>query len=96
VYSPERFGGRIADSSGNKPDVTAVFIAPAGPVGDGKFLLKHGEIYGAVVTGNLTLNEGGEVHFDRALLNERLVLAPNVPRIEYLYLTENEIKVEKS
>ena len=94
VFAPDNFVGAIGGSSSENADVTATVIAPAGRQGPGHFYVQHGELYGAVVTGNLTLGQYGQVHFDRALLDEEIPLAPNVPRFEYLWLTEDEIKVE--
>ncbi len=90
VFGPDNFIGAIG---GDNPEVTAAIIAPTGEFGPGKFYVKKGELFGAVVTGQLTLGQDGKVHFDRALLDEEIPLAPNVPRIEYLYLTEDEIEV---
>ena len=90
VFGPDNFVGAIG---GGGPEVTAAIIAPTGEFGPGKFYVKHGELFGAIVTGELTLGQEGKLHFDRALIDEEIPLAPNVPRIEYLYLTENEIEV---
>ena len=91
VFGPNSFVGVIG--GGSDTQVTAAIIAPAGGFGPGKFYVKKGELFGAVATGELTLGQDGKVHFDRALIDEKIPLAPNVPRIEYLYLTEDEIAV---
>jgi len=90
VFGPDNFVGAIG---GGEPKVTAAVITPTGEFGPGKFYVKQGELFGAVVTGNLTLGQNGQVHFDRALIDEEIPLAPEVPRIEYLYLTEDGIEV---
>ena len=90
VFGPDNFVGAIG---GGDTEVTATVIAPAGRFGPGKFFVKQGEMFGAIATGELTLGQYGKVHFDRTLIDEKIPLAPNVPRIEYLYLTENEIEV---
>ena len=91
VFGPNNFVGVIG--GGSDTEVTAAIIAPAGRFGPGKFYVKKGELFGAVATGELTIGQDGKVHFDRALMDEEIPLAPNVPRIEYLYLTEDEIEV---
>jgi cytoskeletal protein CcmA (bactofilin family) len=96
IFGPSEFEGAMAGSNSNSPSVTTVIIAPAGPRGEGSFLLKHGELYGAIMTGNLTLNNKAEIHFDRTIIGTRIPLAPTVPRLEYLYITEHEIEVESS
>lgn len=90
VFGPDDFVGAIG---GGDAEVTASLIAPTGEFGSGRFYVKQGELFGAVVTGELTLGQEGKVHFDRALIDEEIPLAPNIPRIEYLYLTEDEIEV---
>ncbi|MGM0684151.1 MAG: DUF7305 domain-containing protein, partial [Halobacteriota archaeon] len=91
VFAPDNFIGAVG---GGSTEVTAAVIGPAGEDGPGKFYVKKGDVYGAIVTGNLTVGQDGAVHFDRALLDEEIPLAPNVPRIEYVYITEYEIRVE--
>ncbi|WP_096390413.1 DUF7289 family protein [Halopenitus persicus] len=95
VFGPGHFEGAIAGSSAKRPSVTGVIIAPAGPLGDGEFYIKQGELYGAVMTGNLTLGQNGAVHFDHAIKGERIPLAPGVPRFEYLYIEHHEIEVRE-
>lgn len=96
VLAPDDFRGAIGGSNSANADVVAAVIAPAGPVGDGQFYVQHGDLYGAVTTGNLTLGQYGQVHFDRALIGEEIPLAPNSPRLEYLYVTEHEIEVKEA
>lgn len=98
VYGKEHFQGAVGgSSSGKNPDVTAAVIAPAGVEGEGRVLVHKADVFGMIITGNLTANENGSIHFDRALMDAEIVpLAPNVPRIEYLYLTENDIRVESA
>ncbi len=90
VFGPDNFVGAIG---GGEPEVTAAIIAPTGEFAPGKFYVMQGELFGAIVTGELTLGQNGKVHFDRALIDEEIPLAPNVPRIEHLYLTEDGIEV---
>ncbi|MFB6301458.1 MAG: polymer-forming cytoskeletal protein [Haloferacaceae archaeon] len=96
IYGTDNFEGDIGGSSSEHPNVTAAIIAPAGYAGSGNFYIKQGDLYGAIVTGNLTLGQYGRVHFDRALLDEELLLAPNIPRLDYLYIVEYELEVRDS
>lgn len=95
VFGPSDFQGSLAGSSSKSPIVTAVVIAPAGPEGEGTFQFKHAELYGAVMTGSLTLGKPSAIHFDEAIIGERIPLSPTVPRLEYLYVTEHEIAVKR-
>ncbi len=96
IFGPDHFVGAIGGSNAENADVVSTIVAPAGPAGEGQFYVQQGEIYGAIMTGNLTLGQYGQVHFDRALLEKEIPLAPNVPRLEYLYLMEHKLKVESA
>lgn len=96
VFGPSRFQGAIAGDASDSPAVTAVVIAPAGPAGGGEFYVKQGELFGAVMTGNLTLGQNGEIHFDHAIRGEKIPLSPTQPRLEYLYVTEHALQVESA
>lgn len=91
VFAPGNFIGAIG---GGSTELTAAIVAPSGEFGSGKTYVKKADLFGAIVTGNLTVGQDGAVHFDRALLDEEIPLAPNVPRIEYVYITEYEIRVD--
>lgn len=91
VFGPETFVGAVGGGSG--AEVTATVIAPTTESGPGGFYVKQGDVYGAIVTGEITLGQFGQIHFDRRLVDEQITLAPNIPRLEFLYLTESEIEV---
>lgn len=95
VLGPAHFTGAIRASGGHDPQVTASILAPAGQ-GPGKFLVRDGELFGAVVTGNLSAENNAEVHFDRAILDEEIPFGEGMSWIEYLYVTLNEIEVTGS
>ena len=95
LLGPTRFTGAIRASGGSDPQVTASILAPAGQ-GSGKFLVRDGELFGAVVTGNLSAENNAEIHFDRAILDEEIPFGEGVSWIEYLYTTLHEIEVSGS
>jgi hypothetical protein len=64
--------------------------------GPGNVYIKHGDVYGAIVSGTLTLGQNGAVHFDYALQNSRFPLAPTISRLEYLYVSNRSIHVANS
>ncbi len=94
IFGPDNFEGAIGGSSSESAKIVASVIAPAGPGGPGEFYLQHSNLYGAVVTGNLTQGQNGQIHFDRALMDEEIPLAPEVPRFEYLYINVHEVEVD--
>lgn len=79
----------IAGSNGKESSFDGVIYAPAGEFGPGYTYVKHADVYGAVVTGNLTLGQYGEVHFDHGLMAEAFPLAPTAARLDFLYVTEH-------
>ena len=99
VFAQQDFYANLAGSGGTEPgddDRTrfeGTIYAPAGDVGSGEVYIMHASLYGAVVTGDLTLGNRGAVHFDHALRDEYLPLSPTVSRLEYLYVTVHEIEV---
>lgn len=95
VLGPARFTGAIRASGGSDPQVTASILAPAGQ-GPGKFLIRDGELFGAIVTGNLSAENNAEIHFDRAILDEEIPFGEGISWIEYLYVTLHEIEVSGS
>lgn len=95
VLAPAHFTGAIRASGGSDPQVTASILAPAGQ-GPGEFLVRDGELFGAIVTGNLTAENNAEIHFDRAILDEEIPFGEGVSWIEYLYVTIQEIEVSGS
>ena len=93
LFAPSEFEASFGGSQGQPNEFTGVIYAPAGEFGEGYVYLKHSDLYGAVVTGNLTLGQYGQVHFDHALQDEELPLSPTTARLEYLYVTEHEVEV---
>ena len=96
VLGGEDFVGKIIDEAA----YTGVIYAPAGQEGDGEVLVdRQGTVYGAVVTGDMTIGEpkggvGGTVHFDRQLVDEQ-VIPPDkhIIPLTFLHITTNEISV---
>ena len=84
-------------------DYTGVIYAPAGTDGSGGIeIFGDGTLYGAMVTGDLTIGKagkggggaGGTLHYDRALQDQQIV-PPNqsIIRLTFLHVTETEIAV---
>lgn len=96
IYAPAKFDGAIAGSNaaGNTPHITATIVAPAGRNGTGQVYVHQGNLYGAVVTGRLTLGQNGQVHFDRGLLTANLPLGDNFARLDYLYLSRYDLVIK--
>lgn len=96
VLGPSWLDGAVAGSRGSNVSVTGMIIAPAGPLGDGEFHVMHGELFGSVVSGNITLGQYGEIHFDRAALDMTIPVGEQIPRVEYLYVRHHELSVKEA
>lgn len=91
IYGGDDFAGAIGGPQDT--EFTGVIYAPAGRYGSGYFYIAQAHLYGAVVTGDLTVNQFGEIHFDLALRDEEFPVGPTIPRLEYLYVTEHGLAV---
>lgn len=98
VLGPSWFEGAVAGSrgEGKNASMTGMIIAPAGPLGDGYFNVKHANVYGSVLAGNITLGQYGQVHFDHAIKDLTIPVGEQVPRVEYMYVTEHQLEVKES
>lgn len=82
----------VTANSAKRSSFDGVIYAPAGEHGSGDTYVKQANVYGAVVTGNLTLGNKGKAHFDRGLAEESIGLVPGVSRFEFLYVTEHQFR----
>jgi len=99
VLGDEDFVGKII----NDGAYTGIIYAPAGDEGEGEVVVQGQEsvVYGAVVTGDMTIGEpgggggtGGTVHFDRQLQDEQVIPPDkNIIPLTFLHITENRISV---
>ncbi|WP_348610652.1 DUF7289 family protein [Halobaculum rarum] len=63
--------------------------------GDNAFTIKQSDVYGGVVAGGMDIENGGTVHYDRALGVEQVVpVDADIPRITYLHVSITEIEVD--
>lgn len=73
-----------------------VFYAPTDRNGTGTVDVRSdGSVYGAVVGGRTTLQSGGTVHFDEALLGMDPVFGSDVPRVTYLHVSGTPVTVDR-
>jgi hypothetical protein len=83
----------MGGSAGDPAVFDGVIYAPGGKTGTGLTYLKQGHLYGAVITGNLTLGQSGQVHFDKSLNDRPLPLSTRVSRLEYLHVATHRVNV---
>lgn len=75
--------------------MTATIVAPTPAGGPSQFIVRDAELFGAVVTGNLSAENNAQVHFDRGIYGEEIPFGEDA-LIDFLYLTRHEIEVEGS
>lgn len=92
VFAPASFRGTVAGSQSRQAVFDGLVYAPAGPDGDGWVYVKQGEVFGAVVTGDLTLGQYGAVHFDRSIATGSQRAGPS--EIDFLHVVLRELLVE--
>lgn len=94
LYGHSDFQGQIDGTSGSTQRFEGVLYAPAGTVGSSTITAEKGNIYGGVVAGNVLLENGGVVHYDRALQNVRAIPPEeNIIRLTFLHISENPVEV---
>jgi len=95
LYGKTDFEASIQGSSSTDQRFEGVVFAPGGSTGSSSFEIKHGEVFGGVVTATVRLSQGGAVHYDQALAGtEVLPKDAELLQVTYLHVTVNEIKVD--
>jgi hypothetical protein len=71
-----------------------VIYAPGGLSGSSSLEVDHADVFGGVVSGEVTVDTGGSIHFDESLQNER-VLPPDesIVRLTYMHVTRSRVNV---
>lgn len=95
VIGPADFtGGVRGNSNKNATEMTGVVFAPTlAPTNESEFTIRDAEFFGAVVTGNLSIDNKAEVHFDRGIIDVG-VPVPEGALLDFLYATEHRIEVD--
>lgn len=95
ILAPSDFTGAVRASQSDDPQIVGVILAPTPAEDASQFIVRDAELFGAVVTGNLTAENNGEVHFDRAIIGEDVPFGQD-SLLDYLYVSENEIEARGS
>ncbi|MDS0300168.1 hypothetical protein NDI76_15585 [Halogeometricum sp. S1BR25-6] len=95
VFGPSHFSATVAGSNGNPASFDGVIFAPAGETGSGYLYVKQGDVYGLVMTGNLTAGQNGAVHYDRGLDNT-LTDDSTLSELEYLHVSVHRVLVKSA
>lgn len=93
VIAPQHFRGAVTQLSGDSPEVTAAVVAPTLDESSGEFWVGKSDFYGAIVTGELNAENGAEIHFDHAIVDEDIPFGEGVSLLDYLYVTEHDLQV---
>lgn len=92
VFGPRNFSATVAGSNSHKASFVGVIFAPAGADGPGYVYVKQGDVYGLVMTGNLTVGQYGAIHYDRGL-NDTLTSESPLSGLEYLHVVVHRVNV---
>jgi hypothetical protein len=88
-YGNNTFNTSIEDSQ-----VTGVIWTPVGSSGTGGFRIRQSDVYGAVVSGDVRIENKGRIHYDEALGEEEIVSSDEtVTRITYIHFSTNAINI---
>jgi flagellin-like protein len=92
VYGTSDFDAVItSDQSPAQIRFEGVIYAPAGFTGTGSVIIGQAEFFGAIISGDLTIKQGGEIHYDEALRNARFPRSPTIPHIEFMHVSVHRI-----
>ena len=94
VYGePDDSSITIEGSGGDPTRFVGVVYVPGSD--DGDVSIEHAEVYGAVVGGDMDIQNGGTVHYDAGLADESpLPSGATVPTVTYLHVSVTEVSVE--
>jgi hypothetical protein len=96
LFGPSDFSATIAGSNAgggaNNGKFTGVVFAPAGTSGSGSVFVKQADVYGLVMTGNLTAGQNGAVHYDRGIQNSLTDGSP-LSELDYLHAAVHRVRV---
>ncbi|WP_411966353.1 hypothetical protein [Haloferax sp. YSMS24] len=97
IYGTSSFDAQIkGDSSPINVYFVGLIYAPAGVDGSGSVNVRQAEVYGGVVTGSLSLDQYGAVHYDEALGMIDLPRSPTVSRLEYLHVGHHQVAIREA
>lgn len=94
VYGKDNFTAAIGGGTNNLAKFVGTIFAPPGKNGNGRVDINGGEVYGGLVTGTTTIDDGS-IHFDEALLHTDTVAQnAKIVKITYLHISTNHITVD--
>ncbi|SHH32089.1 DUF7289 family protein [Halobaculum gomorrense] len=92
-YGTDDTGTVISGSQGDTTRFVGVLYAPSA---SNDVSVRHADVYGGLVAGEVDIETGGAVHYDQSLSTRTPLPADaNVPRITYLHISVTEISVSE-
>ncbi|MDX1747700.1 MAG: hypothetical protein R3324_17330, partial [Halobacteriales archaeon] len=95
LYGTESLTVAIGGSESNLAAFTGVIYAPAGLTGPSRVYVKKADVYGQIVTANLTLGQDGKVHYDLALQGVPLPRSNKFDRLEFMHVAVHRVDVSE-
>ena len=94
LYGHSDFRGQIDGTSSGTHQFEGVLYAPASTVGASTVTVEKGDVFGGIVAGAVLMENGGAVHYDRALRSVRAIPPEeNIVRLTYLHISENPVEI---
>jgi hypothetical protein len=94
IYGRSNMTVEAKGDGGDRVRYDGVIYAPGGTSGTGTVILDKAQVFGGVVSASVDVDNGGEVHFDEALVNEQAVPRyTKIIKITYLHISVNRIDV---
>lgn len=93
MYGRDDLKVHLDGGGSNLAKFVGVIFAPPGRSGTAEVDIDGGEVYGGVITGTTTIDEGS-IHYDEALRNRQIISRDaKVVKVTYLHITVNRIHI---
>lgn len=94
LYGQRDFNATLKSSGSNRAEFVGILYAPAGPSGSGSLTLDQGNVWGGVLTGDVTLANAASLSYDEALRSEQAISRDaKVVKITYLHVSVSRVHV---
>jgi hypothetical protein len=93
VFASQDIRAAIAGDSGKNATFHGLIYAPDGLRQNGWVYTKQANVYGGLVSGEITLGQYGQIHYDKGLEDLLLPRASRISRLEFMHVSINRINV---
>jgi len=94
VYGTQDFDAVLtSDQSPAEIRFEGVIYAPAGLAGTGSVTIGQAKFFGAIVSGDLTIKQGAEIHYDQGLAAVPFARSPSISRLAFMHVGLHRVTV---